>query len=129
MDKEKTLTLIRGLNCIKSVCQHTAYSTQCPIQIFEKGFICECADVVGTLNTLLCSVGAIKPPRLEILNLNGCESYKQSIQEQNIILETGGESSLSSQPYMDWVSKRTMFYEKIYTFIITHITNSISKHL
>jgi len=42
------------------------------------------------------SVGAIKPPRLEKLNLNGCGSYKQPIQEQNIILATGGESSLSS---------------------------------
>lgn len=44
------------------------------------------------------SVGAIKPPRLEMLNLKGCESYKQPLQEQNIILATGGESSLSSQP-------------------------------
>ena len=44
------------------------------------------------------SVGAIKPPRLETLNLNGCESCKQSIQEQNIKLVTGGESSLSSKP-------------------------------
>jgi len=44
------------------------------------------------------SVGAIKPPRLEMLNLNGCESCKQPLQEQNIILATGGESSLSSQP-------------------------------
>lgn len=44
------------------------------------------------------SVGAIKPPRLETLNLQGCESYKQSIQERNIILATGGESSLSPQP-------------------------------
>ncbi len=44
------------------------------------------------------SVGAIKPPRLETLNLKGCESHKQPLQEQNIILATGGESSLSSQP-------------------------------
>jgi len=43
------------------------------------------------------SAGAIKPPRLEKLNLKGCESYKQPLQEQNIILATGGESSLSSQ--------------------------------
>jgi len=28
------------------------------------------------------SVGAIKPPRLEKLNLKGCESYKQPLQEQ-----------------------------------------------
>ena len=42
------------------------------------------------------SNGAIKPPRLEILNLNaqGCESYKQSIQEQKPILATGGEVSI-----------------------------------
>jgi len=38
------------------------------------------------------SVGAIKPPRLEILNHIGCESYKQSIQEHNTVLVTGGES-------------------------------------
>lgn len=44
------------------------------------------------------SDGVIKPPRLEMLNLNGCESCKQPLQEQNIILATGGESSLSSQP-------------------------------
>jgi len=42
------------------------------------------------------SVGAIKPPRLEMLNLNGCESCKQPLQEQNIILATGGESLNSS---------------------------------
>ncbi|MFH1682725.1 MAG: transposase [Candidatus Woesearchaeota archaeon] len=85
-------------------------------------FMCEYsehADVVGALNILRrkndseiglytpykkvkeillqrYSVGAIKPPRLETLNLNGCESYKQSIQERNITLVTGGESSLSS---------------------------------
>jgi len=71
----------------------------------------EHADVVGALNTLRrkddpeiglytpykkvkeillkrYSVGAIKPPRLEKLNLNGCESYKQPLQEQKPILAT-----------------------------------------
>ncbi len=50
------------------------------------------------------SIGDIKPPRLEMLNLQGCKSYKQPLQEQNIILATGGESSLSSQPLTDRVS-------------------------
>ena len=40
------------------------------------------------------SDGVIKPPRLEMLDLNGCESYKQPLQEQNTILVTRGESSL-----------------------------------
>ncbi len=44
------------------------------------------------------SVGDIKPPRLEKLNSEkSCESYKQPIQEQNIILVTGGESLNSFQ--------------------------------
>ena len=44
------------------------------------------------------SVGAIKPPRLEMLNLKGCESYEQPLQEQNIILATGGGSLNSAKP-------------------------------
>lgn len=43
------------------------------------------------------SVGAIKPPRLEKPTQFGHESCKRSIQEQNIILVTGGESLNSSQ--------------------------------
>lgn len=43
------------------------------------------------------SVGAIKPPRLEKPNLNGCESCKWSIQEQKTKLVTGGVSLNSSQ--------------------------------
>jgi len=78
------------------------------------------ADVVGALNILLrkydseislytpykqvkaillkrYSDGVIKPPKLEMLNsVKSCESYKRPIQECNIILATGGESSLSS---------------------------------
>jgi len=83
----------------------------------KEEFICikcgfsEHADVVGALNILnrdgdseislytlskqvkeillkRYSVGAIKPPRLEKLNLNGCESYKQPLQEQKTILAT-----------------------------------------
>jgi len=43
------------------------------------------------------SDGVIKPPRLEKLNsVKSCESYKQPLQEQNIILATGGESFNSS---------------------------------
>lgn len=44
------------------------------------------------------SDGVIKPPRLEMLDSKkSYESCKQPLQEQNIILATGGESSLSSQ--------------------------------
>ena len=43
------------------------------------------------------SVGAIKPPRLEKPNLNGCESCKWSIQEQKTKLVTGGVNLNSSQ--------------------------------
>lgn len=44
------------------------------------------------------SDGVIKPPRLEMLNSKkSCESYKQPIQEQNIILATGGGSLNSAQ--------------------------------
>jgi len=44
------------------------------------------------------SVGAIKPLRLEMLDSEkSCESYKQPLQEHNIILVTGGESLNSSQ--------------------------------
>ena len=44
------------------------------------------------------SDGVIKPSRLEMLNSKkSCESYKQPIQEQNIILATGGESLNSAQ--------------------------------
>lgn len=88
----------------------------------DEGFTCikcgfsEHADVVGAMNILSrkydseislytpykrvkeillkrYSVGDIKPPRLEMLNsATSCESCKQSIQEQKIILATGGES-------------------------------------